>query len=896
MKKSETCIHNLFEEQAEYSPNKISLVYRDQQLTFRELNNRANQLAHYLKKLEVRSETLVGLFLDRSIESIIGILGIIKAGCAYVPLDISYPIERLDFIIKDAQLPFILTKKDLLQKIPEYDGTIICIDENNRLTSIQPTDNPCNSNCTTENLIYVIYTSGSTGKPKGVMITHENLFSFVDTVQSVLPVKKEDIYLHTASFSYALSVRQLFVPLTQGASLVIAPQEHFQEPILFFKLMKEREITLTDLVPSQWRTCNLALSALDDIIRTDLLKNKLRRIISVGEPLPPDIPRKWAMEFKQRTQIVNIYGFTEATGMVTFYKIPPGDPYGDKKIPIGREHTNTGIHILDPKMTPVKDGTIGELYIVSKSLARGYINLPELTDQKFPTYSNERFYRTGDMVRKLPCGNIEYAGRSDLQIKTRGIRVALEEIEMVLLKHPALQECAVIAKENIHGNTHLHAFVVPALSTPPEPHELHRLLEKELPGFMLPASYTYLNNLPKTPSGKINRRALAMLSDNKLKKNPSEEYHPPTNAIETKLVHIWEQLLQTSPIGIKDDFFRIGGYSLLGTNLFYQIEKNLGKKFPVSTLLIAPTIEKLAERIRSDIPPSTVPLLVPLKTGGTKPPLFFMHHTDGGVLDYRELALYLDENQPVFGIQSAFNGSIPTHVSLDEAAEIYSREIQLLCPEGPYLIGGHSFGGKIAFEVARRIRENKKGEIFLLLIDCCAPDCRRLSGKKRLFYLIHSFSAALVFHFVNMVKLPVSQRKLYFIGKIKSLNRRLKQINISIKKLNKPQRDKTLHKKPQKSPVCPMTFPGEIVLFKASISLPVYEKEDYGWSRYTQKEVKVSEIKGEHGNLVKGPYAKAIATELGKYIDDFLTRDTLEKHEQEKGTNGLGAPLPFDKL
>jgi amino acid adenylation domain-containing protein len=601
------CFHQLFTERAEKTPEDIAVIYQNQHLTYRELNQRANQLAHYLQKLGVTSEVLVGLCLERSLETVIGILGILKAGGAYVALDPKYPQKRIAFIVAETQLSILLTQQHLVNALPKFDGELICIDRDWENIVQESPENPI-SPVSLQHLAYLIYTSGSTGKPKGVEIPHRNITDYVYTMSQAFQLNSKDTYLHTASFSFSSSVRQLMVPLSQGAKVVIAAIEQIQTPLVIFELIQQHQVTIIDLVPSYWRSCTELLENLTTEKRNKILDNQLRLILSASEPLLSDIPRKWRFDFHQNVSFINMYGQTETTGIVCVYPIP--DEYEDKItiVPIGRPIASTEIYILDEHLAPVPVGEIGEIHISGSSLARSYFNRPDLTDEKFIPHpfsdrSEARLYKAGDLARRLPDGTIKFVSRADYQVKIRGQRVELGEIESMIALYPGVKQTIVMGRD-VSGDQRLVAYIVPKLVTNQETRqtvsikELRNYLKEKLPEYMIPSTFLILPAFPLTPTGKIDRRALPAPED--VQQELTETYVAPENELELQLAKIWGQILGVHPIGINDNFFELGGHSLLAIQVISKITQILKINLSLRQLFATPTIKSLSIWIESN--------------------------------------------------------------------------------------------------------------------------------------------------------------------------------------------------------------------------------------------------------------------------------------------------------
>jgi amino acid adenylation domain-containing protein len=581
------CIHQLFEEQVELTPDAVAVVFDNQQLTYHQLNCRANQLAHYLQRLGVGSEVLVGICLERSIEMVVGLLGILKTGGAYVPLDPTYPTERLGYMLEDSNVQVLLTLAQLVKSLPKHKARIVCLDTNWEQIVIESDSNPI-SGVAPDNLAYVIYTSGSTGKPKGAMNTHQGICNRLLWMQETYQLTTADCILQKTPFSFDVSVWEFFWPLLTGARLVVAkPDGHKDSPYLV-NLILEQQITTLHFVPSMLQV----FLEEQGLLRCSCLK----RTFCSGEALPKKLQERFFARLS--CELHNLYGPTEAAIDVTFWQCKPESNLST--VPIGRPIANTQIYILDRYLQYVPVGVAGELYIGGHGLARGYLNRPDLTQEKFipNPFSNQpgsRLYKTGDKARYLSDGNIEFLGRIDNQVKIRGFRIELEEIEAAIAQHLGVRETMVVAREDIPNRKYLAAYIVCSQSNTPTLRELRSFLKEKLPDYMIPGAFVMLDALPLTPNGKVDRRALI-----------APEFQPelqqslvaPRTPIEEMLASIWADVLKIEQVGVHNNFFELGGHSLLATQVISRIHKTFTVELPLSTLFEAPTITELAERIQ----------------------------------------------------------------------------------------------------------------------------------------------------------------------------------------------------------------------------------------------------------------------------------------------------------
>jgi len=758
----------IFEKCTAVLPDKIALKFENKELNYQQLNRKINQFANYLKSNGFSAGDRLGIHLSRSLETVISILGVIKIGAVYVPLDPEYPLERIKFIIDDAQIKAIISNDT--EKLNDNILNFINInDVINRLNNFS--DQNLETNLNSTDLIYIIYTSGSSGKPKGVKITHSNLFNFIKNSTSHLNIFESDICLLSASTNYALSVRQIFVPLSLGAKLVIANTTHMQDPAEFIRLMKNETITLVDFVPSHFRAVLYYLKNLKEKDRLYLLSNKLRRIVTIGEPLTSDLVKIWYDEFNQNCSIVNIFGQTESTGIICSYIVEKGKIYNGV-IPIGKPIANTEVYILNKEMKIVENGDAGELYVSNSSVSPGYLNHKELTKQKFlPNNFNRTsagiLYRTGDLVKMGKDNNIYYLGRKDSQLKVRGMRVDINEIEAVINELPFISESAVVPMNDNNVSTKLVSFLVYGNTENNNQIDLVRdWLRAKLPAHMIPMLFIKLEKIPKTPNGKIDRLKLA---EYKLPEQ-IEEQEENLTFTESKLLKVWEKLLKKKNIKINENFFDLGGDSLSAVLLFIEIEKEFDRHIPISTLYNFPTIKSLAENIDS-INNSFFKSLVAIKVNNSSSHnIFFVHGAGGNILIYKDLVKYIDHQFNFYGLQSrGLHGDSEMQFKIEDMAESYLSEIKKIQPGGPYFLGGYCLGGTIALEIAQQLY--KLGEEVKTVILLETYNWSALPKRNKLDKAYYSFQKIL-FHFKNLFLLSGKDKMLFLDNKWKELMNR----------------------------------------------------------------------------------------------------------------------------
>ncbi|MBW4629698.1 MAG: amino acid adenylation domain-containing protein [Brasilonema octagenarum HA4186-MV1] len=579
------CIHNLFEEQVEKTPNAVAVVYEKQNLTYRELNNRANQLAHYLQALGVKPEVRVGICVERSLLMVVGILAILKAGGAYVPLDPAYPSERLEFMLKDVQASILLTQTHLCEQLlPIHNQTVVNLDSDWEIIAQYKEDNLSNE-VNPENLAYIIYTSGSTGTPKGTEVPHRSILGFMFGVDYI-HLDAQQIWLQHSSISWDALTLELWPPLLYGGRCILYPGK-IPTPVGLSQIIQAQKVNIL------WLT-SAFFNLIIDTIPQGL--SGVKQLLIGGESVSVPHVRR-ALELLPETQIINAYGPSECTVFTCCYPIPKQLAENVHSIPIGKPIGDRTVYLLDRDLHRVPIGVPGEVYVGGVSVARGYLNQPTLTHEKFipnPFIEGDTLYKTGDLVRRLPDGNLEFLGRIDTQVKIRGFRIELEEIEAVLNQHSDIKQVVAIVREDEPGNKYLVAYLL-TTDNPPTASTLRNFLKEKLPDYMIPAAFVFLEEFPLTPNGKINRRALP--APDASQRNLEVDFVAPRTPTEQELATIWAEVLKLKQVGIHDNFFELGGHSLLATQVISRLREAFCLDFPLRYLFENPTIAELAQKI-----------------------------------------------------------------------------------------------------------------------------------------------------------------------------------------------------------------------------------------------------------------------------------------------------------
>ncbi len=610
---SDLCLHEMFARQAERTPEAVALVDGDRQITFRELDHRSNQLAAYLQKCGVGAEIPVGLYLEPSPEMILGIMAVLKAGGACVPLDPSYPAERLAHVSEDTQFQVLLTQSHLRSQLPPEITQVVSLDSEWAQLEHENAD-PVPSQCGPENLAYVIYTSGSTGKPKGVQITHRNLVHSTHA-RSLYYGTDAGRFLLLSSYAFDSSLVGIFGTLCRGGTLVLTPGPLQSNLIRLADFVEQHRVSHLLCVPSLY-------SLLLDQAKPAQL-GSLRVAIVAGESCTPELAKRHYSQLPQ-TMLFNEYGPTEAAVWSTVYKCQPEQ--SGKLVPIGRPIPNAQIYVLDAHLNPMPVGAPGELYVGGPGVARGYLNRPAETAERFvqdPFSGNpaDRLYKTGDVVRYLSSGDLELLGRQDHQVKIRGFRIELEEIEAVIAQCEEVQQVAVAIRLDESSQPRLIAYVVPSDRASLETPKIKGFLSKKLPEAMIPSDFVVLESLPLMPNGKIDRHALVLPVQGAV---VSAHFEPSSNPLEAKLVKIWESVLNKQRIGVTDNFFDLGGHSLLVAKLLLRIEQRFGKRLSLANVFQAPTVRQLAAMLDGQTDSLHHPAVVPIQPLGSRPPLYWV--------------------------------------------------------------------------------------------------------------------------------------------------------------------------------------------------------------------------------------------------------------------------------
>ncbi|TDU09258.1 non-ribosomal peptide synthetase DhbF [Bacillus subtilis] len=714
----QACLPEQFEKQAALRPDAIAVVYEDQALSYAELNERANRLARMLISEGVGPEQFVALALPRSLEMAVGLLAVLKAGAAYLPLDPDYPADRIAFMLKDAQPAFIMTNTKAADHIPPVENVPKIVLDDPELAEKLNTyaaENPKNKDRTQPlsplNTAYVIYTSGSTGVPKGVMIPHQNVTRLFAATEHWFRFSSDDIWTMFHSYAFDFSVWEIWGPLLHGGRLVIVPHHVSRSPEAFLRLLVKEGVTVLNQTPSAFYQFMQAEREQPDLGQA----LSLRYVIFGGEALELSRLEDWYNRHPEnRPQLINMYGITETTVHVSYIELDRSMAALRANSLIGCGIPDLGVYVLDERLQPVPPGVAGELYVSGAGLARGYLGRPGLTSERFIADPfgppGTRMYRTGDVARLRADGSLDYVGRADHQVKIRGFRIELGEIEAALVQHPQLEDAAVIVREDQPGDKRLAAYVIPSEETF-DTAELRKYAAERLPDYMVPAAFMTMKELPLTPNGKLDRKALpapdfAAAVTGRGPRTPQEEI----------LCDLFMEVLHLPRVGIDDRFFDLGGHSLLAVQLMSRIREALGVELSIGNLFEAPTVAGLAERLEMGSSQSALDVLLPLRTSGDKPPLFCVHPAGGLSWCYAGLMTNIGTDYPIYGLQARGIGQreeLPK--TLDDMAADYIKQIRTVQPKGPYHLLGWSLGGNVVQAMATQL-QNQGEEVSLLVM------------------------------------------------------------------------------------------------------------------------------------------------------------------------------------
>ncbi len=862
------------ESQVRRAPTATAIEFEGRTISYEDLDLQAECLARRLRRLGVGPDVIVGLCATRSIEMVVGMLGILKAGGAYLPLDPGFPDDRLSYMVEDSAAPVLLTNAATREMLRESRAVRVDLDE---LRASASWDEPveASAECAASSLAVVIYTSGSTGRPKGVMISHGAMVNFLTSMAVEPGMRADDVSAAITTLSFDIAAFELLLPLTVGARIALISREVVIDAERLRRALVDTKATVVQATPSTWRM--LLAAGWTDAPRP-------RLAITGGEPLT----RALADSLLPRVGALwNLYGPTETTVWSTQMRIEAGDG----PISIGLPIANTTTRIVDDQLRPVVDGEAGELLIGGDGLARGYLNRPELTAEKFIHFESnelgappERLYRTGDLARLLPDGRLECLGRIDHQVKIRGFRIELGEMETALVAIPNIREAVVVARDDAgDGQKRLVAYVIAHQSPAPNVSELRRLLDAQLPDYMVPSSFAEVSEWPLTPNGKIDRKALPPPPD--ARPNLEVPFVPPCDAVELRLQRIWQDVRAVHPIGTHDNFFDLGGDSVSAVDLQVRMEREFGRPVATAVLVEHGTMRAVAEFLRTENDSSCTDLIVTLQHEGSKAPLFLIHALGGMVPLYSGFARRFAPDRPVHGIQAVGlqDGCKPL-ATIEDMARRYVAEIRARQPFGPYFIGGWSFGALVAVELARQLTELGERVAFLAILDEEAPGVLAytwrnpavfaVSTARGVFWILTAPFAGRGREAATMIvsKLRAARRALLGLVQkdvvvayeAKYYSERFSEfmeVGDSMRTLLDAHVRASHAYKPARSNASAFVYRTRLQrLFRP-------DRADHGWSTYFKGKVKTRYVHGDHTSMFEEEHVDSLATQVRKDID-----------------------------
>ncbi len=835
------CVHQFFEARVREQPKALAATEGSRRIGYAQLDADANRLATTLLARGIEPEERVGILAERSLEYLVGILAILKAGGAYLPLDPHQPDERIGYMRENGAARLVLAQRRFADRVA---GELIPIEV--AAAGAEFVRSPP-AQTAPESLAYVIYTSGSTGRPKGVMVEHRSVVNLVQFYRDHFAIGPGDRVTQIQRPGFDGSVAEIWPALSWGASLHIPDERNYTQPQRLWQWLTQERITLCD-VPT------LLAEALFD--EEPPPTSRLRMMVTGGDKLRRRPPRSFSCP------VFDQYGPTENTVVTTLARVEPEGASGP--LHVGRPIANHRVYILDADREPVPMGEVGELYVGGAGLARGYLGDASLTAERFvpDPFAQEpgaRLYRTGDLARFLPEGNVEYLGRIDQQVKIRGFRVELGEIETRLAEHPAVRESLVQVVEREGGGKRLVAHYVPEGPAQPSAGELRAFLRERVPHYMVPARITPVPSWPTTPNGKIDRGALLR----GFEAGTARDVLGPRNAVDERLARIFEEALGVAPVGITDDFFELGGQSLIAASIALRVERELAVDLPLALFFQAPTIAQISDHVRGERPIVTEPGLIPLTTRGSRRPLFVLPGLGGHVLAFRPLARALGPEQPCFGLQDpALEGRQAPCASVEEMAGHFLELVGTVDPRGPHRLLGYSLGGLVALEMGRQLQRLGTPPAFVGLLDTPAP------GYPPKLPLLRRLRV----HLSNAVGLSPRERRAYLVQRFENVRRRVRGerregYEREIWDVLTPRMKEVLaaHRRAgERYHVVP--YPGSIALFRASQDpdWPATSFEDprMGWGGYVEGGIDVRYVPGAHLEVLGEDHVDQLAAEL----------------------------------
>ncbi len=894
------CLHQLLAEQAQRAPEQVAAVCGEASISYGELDRRSNRLAQHLRALGAGPDVLIGLLVERSLEMVVGLLGILKAGSAYVPLDPAFPANRLAYMIENSRLSILVTHRGLEEALAVRPPAVVRMDSDAERIAGCAAELPEVAGMSPERLAYVLYTSGSTGKPKGVAIPHSAIVNFLCSMRREPGFSSDDTLLAVTTLSFDIAGLELYLPLLCGGRVAIAGSAEAQDPRRLMERIRQSACTVLQATPATFRA----------LLDAGWQPSPKLKLLCGGEALLPDLAEAL---LARCGELWNMYGPTETTVWSALHRVSAAEG----PIAIGKPIGNTQLYVLDAHGNLAAPGVPGELYIGGDGLARGYLHREELTAERFvasPSVDGARLYRTGDLARWHRDGTMECLGRVDNQVKLRGFRIELGEVEAVLSAYPGIRQCTVVLAPDAAGGGQLAAYYEtvgyetagyeseragararagddgrPRAEIPAA--ELRAHLSKELPPYMVPGVFVAMAKLPLTPNGKIDRKALAASTGELV---VEREFVAPRNEIEQLLAQIWARVLKVSRVGMEDNFFELGGHSLLAVRVVLEIEKLCHIRLPLAVLLQSPTVAGLAVQLRQQQWQPSWSSLVPLHAQGSRPPVYLMHAHGGNTLEYHTLANLLGPEQPVYALQArGLNGRIVCDPSIEEMASTYVEEIRSMQPEGPYYLGGFCFGGLLALEAAQQLTAAGEQVPLLVMIQTTHPRAMRFREEIPMLQRWgHMAAKRLSLELENL-----SYRGAGYISERLRFAWDRARATAALAQLPEPvngSRDFShlpmqcildqLAKEHSKAvrKYEPRRYDGDVLLFRASRQLRGQVADELlGWREILCGDLEVHELRGHQQNLLLMPNVVALAGIIGSRLQQAQEKASIAAPEAE---------------
>jgi len=865
---SDELLHTPFLKQVAERPNHVAIITSTRRLTYDETYRRACRIEEELLDRDVKPNQMIGVLMEKGWEQVVAILGIHFAGGAYLPIDSELPVERQRYLIEHGGTKIVLTQSKLLPRLDVPAGVVVLAVD--RMDPLAADVQAPRRRQKPEDLAYVIYTSGSTGLPKGVMIDHRGAMNTVLDINQRFGVGPQDRVLALSRLNFDLSVYDIFGLLSVGGAVVMPAAELAQDVSHWMELIASESVTVWNSVPA------LMQLLVEDTESANRMGRSLRLVMMSGDWIPLNLPDQ-IRKLLPSARIVSLGGATEASIWSIMYPIENVDPNW-KSIPYGKPMLNQTFQVLNQSMAPCPVWVPGQLYIGGVGVAKGYWRDEQKTNASFVRHpeTGQMLYRTGDLGRYLPDGNIEFLGREDFQVKIQGYRIELGEIEIRLQEHPAVESCVVTVDQDSPGEKRLAGYVIAKPGEKPEASELRDYLRSKLAEYMVPPVFVFLDRFPLTANGKVDRKALPAPA--RAKTGSDSAALSSRDFLEIQLTQLWEKILGVQPVGPQDSFFDLGGTSMMAVRLFSELRKRFGKRFSLSTLFQAPTVEKIAELLRGNGYAPSWSSLVPIQPHGARPPFFCVHGAGGNLLMFEDLANRMAPDHPFYGLQAqGLDGSKKYLKSVEEMAVCYLREIRQFQPVGPYYLGGFCLGGQVAFEMAQQLR--KQGETVALL---AIIDTYNFHGVHVRFSFVESLSTVrqkFTFHFLNVARLGLKEQLRYLGKKIKgayiresgrlitriSNLRRVNYQGLEVENAELEHINEEAHFSYIAAP-----YDGKTVMFKAAKNYSHLHDPMLGWDGVITGPLEFIELPSNPGGLFMEPYVQVLAEKLKERIDDTL--------------------------